>query len=196
MRSRLHALDIQEERRLAGRLAATLYLTGAVTVLVLLILPGSETTHWPVVVAVAAFGTVWGLICLLVIPWDTVSPWVSHLSSFMGLPIVAVTMSATGGALSPARFYLFFIVVYVAYFYPWREALPYLGGCVVVHALPLFYDKQAVHEHLSGELVIAGATYVVLGGFILVGKALLVDLREQALELSLHDSLTGLYNRR
>ena len=196
MRNRLHALDIREERRLAGVLAGLLYLTGAFTAPWLLILPGSETRHALVVIAAAAFGVAWALVCFFVIRWESVSPWVSHLSSFMGLPIVAVTMAATGGAQSPARFYLFFIVVYVAYFYPPKEAVPYLLACVVVHALPLFYDDGAVDAHLPGELVIAGATYIVLGGGILAGKALLVDLREQALELSRHDSLTGLFNRR
>jgi diguanylate cyclase (GGDEF)-like protein len=44
--------------------------------------------------------------------------------------------------------------------------------------------------------MIAGATYVVLGAGILAGKAILVELRDQALELSRHDSLTGLFNRR
>jgi diguanylate cyclase (GGDEF)-like protein len=196
LRSRLHALDITEERRLAGRLAAALYLTGAITVIGLLFLPGSETKHWQVVVAISGFAVAWALVCLFVIPWEQVSPWVSHLSSFMGFPIVAIVMASTGGAQSPARFYLFFIVVYVAYFYPPREAVPYLVGCVLVHALPLLYDDRAVDAHLPGELVIAGATYLVLGGGILAGKRLLVDLREQALDQSLHDSLTGLCNRR
>lgn len=195
-RGRLHALDITEERRLAGTMAGALYLTGAVTVIGLLFLPGSETKHWPVVVGASAFGAIWGLACLFVIPWERVHPLVSHLSSFMGLPIVAVTMAATGGAQSPARFYLFFVVVYVAYFYPPREAVPYFAACIVVHALPLFYDDRAVSAHLPGELAIAGATYLVLGAAILAGKRLLVDLREQALELSRHDSLTGLFNRR
>src|SRR5206468_3344463 len=126
-------------------------------------LPGSETKHWPVVVAASLFAVVWALICLFVIPWETVNPWVSHLSSFMGFPIIAITMASSGGAQSPARFYLFFIVFYVAYFYPPREAIPYLLGCVVVHALPLFYDDNAVDAHLPAELVIAGATYLVLG---------------------------------
>jgi diguanylate cyclase (GGDEF)-like protein len=196
VRGRLNALDIAEERRLAGTMAGALYLTGAITVIGLLFLPGSETKHWPVVVGASAVAATWALVCLFVVPWERVSPLVSHFSSFMGFPIVAIVVASTGGAQSPARFYLFFIVVYVAYFYSPREALPYLICCVIVHGLPLFYDDRAVDAHLPGELVIAGATYLVLGAGILAGKRLLVDLREQALELSRHDSLTGLCNRR
>jgi len=177
-------------------LAGVLYLTGGITVIGLLFLPGSETDHWQVVIAASTFAIAWSMVCFFVIHWENVSPWISHLSSAMGFPIVAVTMWATGGATSPARFYLFFILVYVSYFYPPREAFPYLVGCVIVHGLPLLYDDQAVEAHLPGELVIAGATYFVLGAGIMAGKRLLVDLREQALEQSLHDSLTGLYNRR
>jgi diguanylate cyclase (GGDEF)-like protein len=194
--ARLRALDITEERRLAGTLAGLLYLTGAVTITVLLFLPGAETSHAGTVLALAALSTVWGLACLFVIPWERVHPLVSHFSSFMGFPIVIVAMAATGGATSPARFYLFFVVVYAAYFYPAREAAPYLVLAVVVHSLPHFYDSGAVDAHLPGELVVAGATYLVLGGGIIAGKQLLVTLREQALDLSLHDSLTGLCNRR
>ena len=196
MRGRLHALDITEERRLAGTLAGILYLTGSFTVIALLVLPGAVTDNWEVVVACSAISFAWGLACLFLIPWERVSPLVSHFSSAMGLPLTAIVMAATGGAQSPARFYLFFIVVYVTYFYPPREALPYLIGCIVVHGLPLFYDDDAVSGHLPAELVIAGATYLVLGAAILAGKKLLVELRDQALELSLHDSLTGLHNRR
>ena len=196
MRSKLHALDITEERRLAGVLAGVLYLTGSVTVLALLVLPGATTAHWEVVVACSVVAAAWGSACVLLIPWETVHPLVSHLSSFGGLPLTAVVMSATGGAQSPARFLLFFVVVYAAYFYPPREAAPHFLGCIAVAGLPLLYDDNALDAHLPAELVIAGATYVVLGGGILAGKALLVDLRNQAVDLSLRDSLTGLCNRR
>jgi diguanylate cyclase (GGDEF)-like protein len=196
VRGRLHALDITEERRLAGTLAGVLYLTGAVTVLGLLVLPGAVTDHYQVVLACSAVSIVWGLACLFLIPWERIHPLVSHFSSAMGFPLTAVVMAATGGAQSPARFYLFFIVVYAAYFYPPREAVPHIVGCILVHALPLFYDDDAVGAHLPGELVIAGATYLVLGAGILAGKQLLVELRDAAVELSRHDSLTGLCNRR
>jgi diguanylate cyclase (GGDEF)-like protein len=196
VRGRLHALDITEERRLAGVLAGVLYLTGAITVLGLLVLPGAVTDNWQIVLVCSAISLLWGLACLFLIPWDRIHPLVSHLSTFGGLPLTAIVMAATGGAQSPARFYLFFVVVYVAYFYPPREATPYLFGCIVVHGLPLFYDDDAVSGHLPGELVIAGATYLVLGAGIMAGKRILVELRDQAVELSLHDSLTGLCNRR
>jgi diguanylate cyclase (GGDEF)-like protein len=194
--ARPRALDISEERRLAGVMAGALYLTGAITVVALLLLPGAVTRHWEIVAGLAAISTVWGLACVFVVPWERANPVVSYVSSFIGFPVIAIAMAATGGASSPARFYFFFIVVYAAYFYPPRVAVPYLIGCVAAHALPLLYDSHAVDKHLPGELVIAGPTYLVLGAFILAGKRLLVDLREQALELSLHDSLTGLCNRR
>jgi diguanylate cyclase (GGDEF)-like protein len=62
--------------------------------------------------------------------------------------------------------------------------------------MPLLYDTGAVREHLPGELLIAGATYLVLGAGILRGKQILVELRDAAVDLSHHDSLTGLCNRR
>jgi hypothetical protein len=118
MLKRLKGLEISEERDLAGQVAGLLYLTAAPTVAVMLVLPGVETRHWAVVLALAAVGAAWGLACLRVIPWRTAHPAVSHFSCFLGLPITAIGMAATGGAHSPARFYLFFIVVFCGYFYP------------------------------------------------------------------------------
>jgi hypothetical protein len=40
----------------------------------------------------------------------------------MGLPITAAVMAVTGGAESPARFYLLFVLFYSGYFYVPREA--------------------------------------------------------------------------
>lgn len=193
---RLRALEISEERRLAGRVAGLLYLTAAITVMVILVLPGAVTDHWPLVSAMAAVALVWGTACLLVIPWERVHPIVSHASSAAGFPLTALAMSATGGASSPGRFYLLFIVLYCSWFYPRPEAAAYLVGCVVVHALPLAYDDGAIEQGFLGELLVLGLVYLLLGGLILAGKRLLVDLREEAKALALQDPLTGLANRR
>jgi diguanylate cyclase (GGDEF)-like protein len=173
-----------------------LYLTGAVTASAMLLVPGVETRHWRIVLALAAVGLAWALVCFFVIPWERASPLVSHFSSFLGFPITALAVASTGGAKSPAVYYLLFIVGYCAYFYRRREAVPYLLACVLVHALPLAYDRDAVSEGLVAALIILGPTYLLIGGLIIVGKERLVELREEARRLSLADPLTGLANRR
>ena len=185
----LRALEVTEERELAGRVAGLLYLTAAVTISLLLLVPGPDTEHWQVVLGLAAFSVVWGLACLFLIPWGRVHPLVSHFSSAMGLPLTAIAMAATGGADSPARFYLLFIVVYAAYFYPPREAIPHLVGCAVVLVLPLTYDSNAVDGGLLGETLVLAPAFLVLGALIIGGKQIM-------LELARHDALTSLVNRR
>src|SRR5687768_15361262 len=106
----MRGLYIAEERTTAGRFAAALYITGAVTALLLPVMPGVAVGDTAVLVAVAAAGGLWGLLAFAVVPWERVPPIVSLLSSFAGLPITAIVMAETGGATSPARFYLFFMV--------------------------------------------------------------------------------------
>lgn len=185
----LRALEIPEERDLAGRVAGGLYLIAATTVSALLVVPGTDTRDWGIVLVVAAIGVAWGLTCFFLIPWKRVNPLVSHLSSSMGFPLTAVAAAATGGAASPARFYLFFIVVYCSYFYPPREAIPYLVGCVLVLILPLAYDSEAVAGGLLGETLVLAPVFFMLGALIMSGKRVL-------LELTRRDTLTGLPNRR
>lgn len=185
----LRALEVVEERELAGRVAGLLYLIAGVTVSLLLLVPGTDTEHWLVVLGLAAFSVVWGLVCLFLIPWRRVHPLLSHLSSAMGLPLTAIAMAATGGAESPARFYLLFIVVYASYFYPPREAIPHLVGCVAVLLLPLAYDSNAVDGGLLGETLVLTPSFFILGALIMGGKQIM-------LELARHDALTGVVNRR
>jgi diguanylate cyclase (GGDEF)-like protein len=185
----LRALEVTEERELAGRVAGLLYLTAAVTVPLLLVMPGMHVDSVPAALAASGFSLLWGLACLLWIPWPTVHPLVSHLSSAMGLPLTAITMAATGGAESPARFYLLFIVFYASYFYPPREAFPHLIGCIAVLLVPLAYDSNAVQSGLLAETLVLAPAFLVLGGLIMGGKDVM-------LVLSRHDPLTGLVNRR
>jgi len=181
---------------LAGRLAAALYLTGGVTGLLLLVMPGVEVLHPEVLVAVAGAGLLWGAVALRFVPWERSPPVVSHLSSFMGFPTTAIVMAETGGASSPARFYLLFIVFFCSWFYPAREAAVYLALCVVVHSLPLIYEADPVGGGFVAELVVILPIYMVLGGLIAASKSLLLRLRQESDLLSLTDPLTGVANRR
>ncbi len=192
----IKGLHIVEERLLAGRLAAALYLTGAATGGLLLVVPGVDLVNGGLMLAIIAAGALWGTLGLTVVPWRTAPPIVSHLSSFIGLPITAAAMAATGGASSPARFYLVFVVVYCSYFYPPREAALYLVACVAVQALPFAYQDGLVDQGFLAELVVIGPIYCVLGGLIIAAKQLQLELRERANTLALTDSLTGAVNRR
>src|SRR3954454_11934803 len=194
--SRMRALEIIEERALGGRLAGTLYLVGAVTAAALLVVPGVPHRHPAVMVTLSAIGLAWAACCFLVIPWERAHPLVSHFSCALGLPITAVAVASTDGGKSPAVLYLLFIVGYCAYFYRRSEAVPYLFACVVITALPLIYDPDAVQDGLIARLLIIAPTYLILGGLIIAGKERLVELREEARRLSLADPLTGLANRR
>src|SRR3954465_9680775 len=174
---RLRALEMIEERALGGRLAGILYLTGAVTALAMLELPGVAHGHPVVMLGLAGIGLAWAACCFLVIPWERAHPLVSHFSCSLGFPIPAIAVASTGGGRSPAVLYLLFIVGSCAYFYRRREAYPYLFACVVVTALPLFYDPHSVDEGLVARLLILGPTYLILGFFINAGKERLVEPR-------------------
>lgn len=181
---------------IAGKLAAALYLTASATALVLPAMPGVPIDDTAVLIVVAAAGGVWGILALTVVPWERAPPIVSYLSSFAGLPITAAVMAETGGATSPARFYLFFLVFYCCYFYPPREAVFYVAASMAVHALPVLYESDVVDSGFLSELLVILPTYAVLGGLIAVSKSLTVRLREESLALSLTDDLTGVSNRR
>ena len=192
----IKGLHIADERRLGGRLAAALYLTGGITGLLLLVMPGVDVAHPEVLVAVTGAGLLWGAVALKLVRWERTRPVVSHLSSSMGLPITALVMAETGGASSPARFYLLFIVFYCSWFYPAREAAVYLGLCIVVHSLPVLYEGDPVGSGFVAELLVIVPIYLVLGALIVASKSLLVRLREESDALSRIDPLTGVANRR
>ena len=180
----LDGLRTPEERQLAGRMTGLLYLTGAVSALIMTLLPGAAQQNTLAILAVAAAGAVWGVAALTIVPWQTTKPWVSHVSAACGFVIAGVLMTMTGGEQSPARFYLFFIVVYAAYFYPLRQAILYFLGCGLVLCLPFIYDHDAAQFSFYGEVLVVIPTYFVLGYVILAGKRRLVDQRERADKLA------------
>jgi diguanylate cyclase (GGDEF)-like protein len=187
---------IEEERVLAGRLAGVLFLTAGVTALGMLLLPGVEHGHRTAVVALASVCLSWGLFCVTVARPEHHGPWFWHVPAVGSLLIVAGVTAATGGADSPARFDLFFVVVYAAYFYRRHEALPYVLGCIPVVLLPFLYDGNAVADGYIGEVIVICPAYLIIGFMVVKGKELLVALRERAEALALLDPLTELPNRR
>jgi diguanylate cyclase (GGDEF)-like protein len=187
---------VEEERGLAGRLAGVLFLTAGVTALGMLLLPGVEHGHRDWVIALATACVAWGVFCVTLAHPERHGAWFWHAPAIGSLFIIGGVTAATGGADSPGRMYLFFVVVYAAYFYRRHEALPYVLGCIPVALLPLLYDDNAIADGYIGEVIIVCLAYVILGLLIVKGKELLVELRERAEALALLDPLTELPNRR
>jgi diguanylate cyclase (GGDEF)-like protein len=190
-----HDVELQE-RALAGRLAGVLWLTAGVSALGLPLLPGVEHTHPRVVLGLGAVCLAWAVFCLAFATPERHGAWFWHVPAAASLLIISGIVAATGGADSPARFYLFFLVVYASCFYRRHDALPYVLACVAVALVPLLYDGDAIEGGYIGEVVVVCLAYVTLGVLIITGKELLVSLRERAEALALLDPLTELANRR
>jgi diguanylate cyclase (GGDEF)-like protein len=188
--------EVDEERMLAARLAGALFLTAAAAIVVLLLVPGVEDDHWRWVVGLAAACVAWAVYCLKFARPEEHGPWFWHVPATLAIPLIAALMASTGGAHSPARAMIFFLLFYCCYFFPRRIAWLYVGGCITIALSPLAYDRSAVGEGYVGELIVLCAAYATLGWLIISGKAIMVDLRERARSLSLRDPLTDLPNRR
>jgi diguanylate cyclase (GGDEF)-like protein len=171
------------EVALAGRVSGVLWLSGAVTLLLTLALPGSTIDALWLVAIIAAFAVAWGALMLSSVTWARSPVRLSHLSTILSLGVVAGLTRLTGGTDSPALAYLWFVVVYAAFFYPPRQALAYWLACGVVHALPLLYDGHAVEGNLARELVVVVPIYCLVGGVVVAGRELLAGATRRAGEL-------------
>ena len=130
------------------------------------------------------------------VDWVHAPGWVIHVSVFGGALAAAVATHDTGGAGSPARFLLMLVLVFAAYFFPAREAWPYLGIVLLLAALPFAYDGGALDAGLLGELLIVAPCYWLLAFLLITGKRGMITLRSRADTLARQDPLTGLANRR
>src|SRR5690242_7072585 len=187
----LHALtqwgrdrpEIPGEPALASRVSGVLWLSGAVTLLVTLAVPGTTIHAQGAIALIAAFAVLWGALMLSGVPWARSPVRVSHLSTILSLAIVATLTRATGSTEAAALDYLWLIVVYTSFFYPPRQALAYWLACGAVHALPFLYDGHAVDDNLARTLVVVVPMYCLVGGVVVAGRELLAGATRRAGEL-------------
>ena len=181
---RFRAQISAEERPLAGRVAGMLYLTGAVTLAVVAAMPGIPESNPPVMFALAAAAGAWGVVALVLMNWARAPAAVFHVAITAGLAVIGASTAASGGARSPAWIYLFFVVVFAAYFFERGIAAIYMALCLGLMALPALYDAGAVGGPFLAQMAIGGPAMVALGVAILAGKELMLRLRGQAERLA------------
>jgi diguanylate cyclase (GGDEF)-like protein len=189
-------IAVVDERPLAGRLVGWMFVVGAIVTTLLPLLPGAkgEVVTPTLPIGIGAF--IWGVVALRRFDWTSAPGWVIHISATGGALAAAVATHDTGGAHSPARFLLMLVLVFAGYFFPSREAWPYLAMVLILHGLPFAYDGEALEAGLLGELLIVAPCYWLLAFLLITGKRGMITLRSHADTLARQDPLTGLANRR
>jgi diguanylate cyclase (GGDEF)-like protein len=182
-RSHDDRLATAEERRLAGRISGALWLSGGLTLLVMLPMPGERIDQLALVGAIAALAVIWGIGLLVAVPWERAPYWLFHLSTALLPVVVAMLQTLSGGEASPAHQYLWLAVVYAAFFFPPAPAVAYALACSVVAAAPLLYDTRAVEGNLARELLIVVPLFFIVGAIVFAGRRLLGRLSRQATAL-------------
>jgi diguanylate cyclase (GGDEF)-like protein len=185
-----------DERPFAGRITGWAMVSGALGTLLLPLLPGVHGTVLGAALPAIVLAMLWGVLCLTVVDWRRLPGWATHASAVGSLVMSAVVAHETGGADSPVRLFAIVVVGFAAYFFPAREAWPYVGLGTLLLALPFAYDPGAVEAGTVGELVLVGPSYGLLTFFLISGKRRMLALRDRADRLARTDELTGLANRR
>src|SRR4051812_5011366 len=182
-RSQDDRLSTAEERRLAGRISGALWLSGGLTLLVMLPMPGERIERVWLVAAIAALGVAAGGALLAAVHWDHAPRRLFHVSTALMPVAVAILQALSGGGASPTHQYLWLVVVYAAFFFPPVPAVAYGVACSAVSAAPLLYDSGAVEANLARELLVVVPLFFIVGAIIFAGRRVLGRLSRQATAL-------------
>jgi diguanylate cyclase (GGDEF)-like protein len=173
-----------EERMVAGHAGAVVWVIASLSVIAMALTLPSHEVHRGTVVAMGLGGCLWGGFSGLFLDYRRLPAWLIHLSTIMGVVAIAVAISLSGGAESPAWTALFYVVVFAAYFFKPLAAAAYFLACVLADVVALISSTAGAGSEGTATLVIAAPAFVVLGVAIVVGKRFLFRVRRQAERLA------------
>jgi diguanylate cyclase (GGDEF)-like protein len=162
-----------------------------------LALPGSDRDHLVFALSLGLFAVAWGVVSI----------WIAARGRGMALglralvtagtmPLVALSLWATGGATSFLQPVMIFTALFISYFFPPRMAWPLMALFVYAFATPLIYDPRSLAVGFPARVVmfalaVAGTMVAVQ---FLKGRLVRAELHQRTMaEL---DPLTGVANRR
>ena len=162
-----------------------------------LMLPGSDRGHIAWALGLGFFAVAWGLFSLAMAARGRgMALGMRALVTATMMPVVALSLWATGGATSFIQPVMIFTALFISYFFPPRLAWPLMALFGYAYATPLFYDDRALEVGYPARLLmfvlaVAGATVAVQ---FLKGRLVRAELHQRTMaEL---DQLTGVANRR
>lgn len=162
-----------------------------------LALPGSDHRHVALALGLGFFAVAWGLFSIaLAARGRGMALGPRALVTAATMPLVALSLWATGGATSFIQPVMIFTALFISYFFPPKLAWPLMALFVYAFATPLFYDERAIEVGYPARLVmfslaVAGTTVAVQ---FLKGRLVRAELHQRTMaEL---DQLTGVSNRR
>jgi diguanylate cyclase (GGDEF)-like protein len=164
---------------------------------IVLALPGSARDHMVFALALGGFAVAWGLFSLyLASRGGGMSVSQRALVTACTMPVVALSLWATGGATSFLHPVMIFTTLFLAYFFPPKLGWPLNALFVYAYATPLFYDDRAIAVGYPAQLVmfalaVAGATIAIQ---FLKGRLVRAELHQR--RMAERDPLTGVSNRR
>src|SRR3954470_14348564 len=141
---RVVGVAVLDERPLAGRIVGWMFIVGAIVTTLLPLLPGADGKVVTPTLPIGVAALVWGVVAIRKVDWRRANGWIMHASTLAGALAIAVATHDTGGADSPARLLIMLVLVFAAYYFPSREAWPYLALVIALQELPMAYDPNAV----------------------------------------------------
>jgi diguanylate cyclase (GGDEF)-like protein len=179
--------DTAGRRMAAGRVGGLLWLFAALLTPALALLPQVRVDSVPLMVASSVAAVAWGALALWVLDWRRLPDWVMTVATLCAAAYTALTVATTGGMDSPARIYIFLILVFAAAFLGRRAAALLILACAVEHALPAAWSGDV--SAAIAELAFTAPVFYIVAGVVIGGRELLA-------QRAFTDPLTGLANHR
>ncbi len=173
-----------EERAVAGHAGAAVWLIASLSVAAMALALPRAQVHRDAVVVMGLAGCLWGGFSGLCLDYRRLPAWLIHVSTLAGVVAIAVAISLSGGAHSPAWACLFYVVVFAAYFFKPLAAAAYFLACVVADVVALVGGGSGAGTEGTAALVIAAPAFIVLGVAVVVGKRFLFRVRREAERLA------------
>ena len=189
--------DLDDERVLIGVTAGLLWLVGAVAALLAQAMPGAGEVNdglfWGLAGGVIAYG-IWSVSGWF--DWRRVSVAQHALAAGALMPVLGVVMWATGGVESYLQPLMILPLVHVAYHFTWRVSVLLALELVLVAGAPVLYEPDTLANAGPSRLAAFATVALVIVFVVRVLKDRLLLAEAQQRDMAIHDSLTGLINRR